>query len=244
MLALLAVTLLLIGLFRPYYSEFPPDDPQELYLYLTVVSLLVLFASAYAVLPRMSRLIGLGLLLGTTAASIWALVYMASELSVEQFREDMNFEMEFWLQLVGHLVLVVAACVGCLALRRYPAARLAPRLPKNALDWVVLTTVGVHAVTLSVITYAHSPYHTYRIPYFVMFGVTAVLASVIPACMASRRFGLSLLVGWIMGSLAVFSTNSHYLIITGILEFSLLALLVAALVLSQTEIRSRAPWVS
>ncbi|MGQ0777470.1 MAG: hypothetical protein ACT4NY_24180 [Pseudonocardiales bacterium] len=189
----------------------------------------------------MNRLIGLGLLLGTTAASIWAPVYIAGVLSDEQFRNDLNFETEFWLQLVGHLVLVVAACVGLLALRRYPAARLAPRLPQNALDWVVITTLGVHAaVTMSLTFYA---YPSYQIPYFVMLGVTVMMAFVIPACIASRRFGLSLLFGWIMGSLVVFATNSYYpisyyLIITGILGLSLLALLAAVLVLSQTEIPS------
>lgn len=226
--------MLLIGLVGAYYSDFPPEDPQILHLYVIVVSALAFAAGGYTLLPRMRKLIGLGILLGTAAASVWGLAYIADELSVEQFRNDMNFEAGAWIELVGHLILVLAACVAVVALRRYPAARLAPRLPQNTLEWIVIIIVGVHAVTLSIISL--SSY--YEIPYFVMWGVTAVLAFVIPACAASRQFGLSLLAGWIVGSLAIFSTNSYYLIVTGILQLILLALLVTALILSQTEVPS------
>ena len=252
LLAIAGAALPLLGLIPAYQfgKTLRVEQPWSPW-YTVAVAVAAVAAGGCTLLPRTRRIIGPGLLLGIAASSTWGLLFTAG---IDAQKGGLGSGL--WLQVAGHLSLVLAACFAGLALARAAEVRLVPRLPDGWLPWLVVL-IGV-AGALALLTYSET--------IFRFFGkeggsrevapsVWAVLlGTAVPACaavLAPRRFGAAVLVGWIGGGVAIFL--SSFAFVRGyfgtldkggrpIIAFgvALLALLVVAVLLARDDPTSEA----
>jgi hypothetical protein len=111
-LAIAGAALLVVGVFPAYRYDNSlwqgrPTDHLEMdwfKWYLLAIAIPILGAGVCTLIPRTRRLIGAGLLLGVVAASTWGLPFLVSDrLVFIDVREG------WWVELVAHLVLLLAA---------------------------------------------------------------------------------------------------------------------------------------
>ena len=255
--AILGAALLVVGLFPAYEWTHSlwmgrPDrgDMRWYALYAVILAILILSAGTCTLIPRTRRLIGPGLLVGIVAASTWGLLFLITDRL--QYK-DVRFGDGWRLELVAHLVLVLAAGLAGLVLARTAEVHLVRRLPQGELAWLVvlLGAAGALALFLHDQNLRHIPWPPSH--WLVASSIWAtVMALVVPVCAAvavPRQFGVALLAGWIGGGGAFFVF--HYLWVrnqydgqTGsnpIITFgcTLLALLVVTVLFARTGPRSR-----
>ena len=212
-LAIVGAAVSVVGLFQAYvytdslwHGRSAIAEMRWYALYLLAQAGLIVGAGACTLIPRTRQLIGPGLLLGTVAASTWSLVYLASERVRYQDVPGILSD-GWWVELVAHLVLVLAACLAGLALVRTTEVRLMRRPPQGQAAWLVALLGGAGALVLLFhdrnLWNLSSATHWYVPPPIWM----TVMAAVVPACAAlavPRRFGVALLAGWIAGGTAFF----------------------------------------
>jgi TIR domain len=254
--AIVGAALLVVGLFPAYewtdslwMGRIDRIDMRWYALYALIVAILALGAGACTLIPRTRRLIGPGLLLGVVAASTWGLLYLITDrMLYKGILGD-----GWWLELVAHLALVLAACVAGLALARTGEVRLVRRAPQGELAWLVALLGAASALAL--IFHDQNLWHINWPPshWLVVSSIWAtVMALVVPVCAAvavPRQFGVALLAGWIGGGAALFrfhyvwtryqyggQTGSNPIITFG---FMLLALLIVAVLFARTAPRSQ-----
>jgi hypothetical protein len=195
-----SAVLIVVGLFLPYqggYRIVEQDYGSPWYAYALVVAALVTSAGVYLLSGNAGSLSGAGILLGTVAASTWGLAFSVSKLA------DGDLDVGFWVELIAHLFLVLAAWLTVQALWRSAGVRLVLRPPRGVSGWLVALFGVAGAVTLV--------FHVVELAEtgsFVWFGwwslapavVLTVMALVVPvgaAIAVPRRFGVAVLVGWI-----------------------------------------------
>jgi TIR domain len=195
-----SAVLIVVGLFLPYqggYRIVEQDYGSPWYAYALVVAALVTSAGVCMLSGSAGWLSGAGILLGTVAASSWGLAFSVSKLT------DGDLHVGFWVELIAHLFLVLAAWLTVLALWRSAGVRLVLRPPRGVSGWLVALFGVAGAVTLV--------FHVVELAEtgsFVWFGwwslapavVLTVMALVVPvgaAIAVPRRFGVAVLVGWI-----------------------------------------------
>jgi hypothetical protein len=215
--AILGAALLIAGLFPAYEwtdslwtGRTDRGDMRWYALYTVILAILVVVAGICTAIPRTRRLIGPGLLLGIVAASTWGLLFLITD---RLLYKGVSFGDGWRLELVAHLVLVLAAGLAGLALARTAEVRLVRRLPQGELAWLVVLLGAAGALAL----FLHDQ-NLWHIPWPPSHWLVAssswatVMALVVPACAAlavPRQFGVALLVGWIGGGAAFFVF--HYL---------------------------------
>jgi hypothetical protein len=153
-LAIVGAAALVVGLFPAYaYADslwHGRSDTAEMRwyaLYLLAVASLILGAGAFTLIPRTRRLIGPGLLLGIVAASTWSLVYLASDRL--RYKDVPGILGDgWWVEVVAHLVLVLAACLAGLALVRTTEVRLVRRPPRGQPASLVALLGGAGSLAL------------------------------------------------------------------------------------------------
>lgn len=242
-LTILSAMLLVIGLFPDYtyYSLADPDSERPgLWVYVLTMALLTLAAGTLMFLPRTRRLIGPGLLLGAVSVSMWGIVYLPNDLAEEGF-EDLYAG--YWLVLVAHLTLVVAASLVGAALVEDDEVRLVRR-PQGDLAWllIVLGAAGALALLFQQVVYLYYGYYWDEAPAKAAIAAI-IMALLVPACAAGavpRRIGVSLLAGWIAGAVGI--TIYYFMLFadgwSGLFTLTLLGLLVAAIYFGRAEIRA------
>jgi hypothetical protein len=215
-LAIVGAALLAAGLFPPYIYDNSlregRDDHYEMRwfaLYALTVAVLALGAGASTLLPRMRRLIGPGLLLGLVAASTWGLLFLITD----RMRDSQISKVGWWLELIGHMVLVVAACLCWLAIARTGDVRVERRAPRGELAWLVALLGAAGALALVFHDKQLWSNEWPQSSWLVVSSIWATtMALVVPACASvavPRRFGVALLAGWVGGGAALF--RFHYL---------------------------------
>ena len=206
-MAIGSAVLIVVGLFLPYQWDLrivQQDYGSPWYAYALVVAALATSAGVYVLGGRAGWLAGGGILLGTVAASTWGLAFSVSKLA------DGGLGVGFWVELIAHLLLVLAAWLTVLALRRISEVRLAGRRPHGASGWLVavLGVAGAVALLFHVVELADTGS-------FGWFGwwslapavVLTVMALVVPlgvAVVVPRRFGVAVLVAWVGVAASVF----------------------------------------
>jgi YVTN family beta-propeller protein len=226
--------------------------------YPLAVAAVAVSAGVCSLWPATRRLIGPGLLLGSTAASVWSLVYLTAVRS----RDLPGYRFE----LAGHGVLLLAACLVGLVLHRDPAVRFELRLPSNRLTWwaaafgALGTAAGVWALSglLYDILHAQAAYGPRAVdPWTWAYLAVIVPALTVPAWAAlttPRMLGHALLAGWSVGAAAIcldlsldfgyFSEFSDFDTHTvGVLVFAatLLLLVTVAAVMARWGVTTRRP---
>jgi hypothetical protein len=192
-----------VGLFLPYL----PTDGQNFLLvhgswsrwYGLVITAITLTAGICMLMPRTRRLIGPGLLLGAVPVATWGLVFLVSD-----GRAQSEFGIGFWLQIAAELIQVIAAGLAVAELVHAAEVRFVRRLPRGVVPWVVAILGGAGAATL-VLTeeiLRGVGIHLW-VASVIWAAVLAVVVPVVAVAVAPRRFGASLLIGWI-GSAAAF----------------------------------------
>ncbi len=213
-LAILGAAALIVGLFPAYIytaslwqGRADTAEMRWYALYLLTMATPILGAGACTLIPRTRRLIGPGLLLGITAASTWSLVYLASDRL--RYKDVPGILRDgWWVELVAHLLLVLAACLAGLALVRTAEVRLVRRPPRSEVAWLVALLGAAGALALlfhdrNLWNPSWPPNRWYAAPSIWM----TIMAAVVPACAAvavPRRFGVGLLAGWIAGGAGFF----------------------------------------
>jgi hypothetical protein len=252
LLAIAAAALLLLGLIPAYQfgKTLRVEQPWSPW-YTVAVAVAAVAAGGCTLLPRTRRIIGPGLLLGIAASSTWGLLFTAG---IDAQKGGLGSGL--WLQVAGHLSLVLAALIAGLALARAAEVRLVRLLPDGWLPWLVVL-LGV-AGALALLTYSETIFRFFGTkggPREVAPSVWAVLlGTAVPACaalLAPRRSGAAVLVGWIGGGVAIFL--SSFAFVRGyfgsldkggrpIIAFglALLALLVVAVLLARDDPTSKA----
>jgi hypothetical protein len=210
-LAIVGVAALILGLFRAYiYTDSLWQGRSGLAhmrwyaLYLVAIATLTLVVGACTLIPFTRRLIGPGLLLGVVAASTWSLLFLVSD----RLRYKDILGGGWWIELVAHLALVLAACLAGLVLARTGAVRLMRRPPRRELAWLIVLLGCVGALALIFHDWYlwypwWHPDRWYVVPSIWM----TVMAAAVPACAAlavPRRLGVALLAGWIAGAAVFF----------------------------------------
>jgi hypothetical protein len=243
-LAIAAAALGVIGLFPPYQDGNPLTvTAPGVQWYVLLVDAIAAGAGVCLLRPATQRLIGPGLLLGLVAASIGGFLGLLADPLMQD-----GYQSAWGIGLVANLVLVAAACLAGLTLTRAGEVHLVRRLPEGPLPWL-MALLGVAAAVMLVL-------FTKQVGeagwgwYVAQFIWAAAMALVVPAWAAAvvpRRFGASLVVGWVGGVLAVSifhlvlldrqrssgSTNVGSELII-LLDIILLALLVAAALFART----------
>ena len=195
-----SAVLIVVGLFLPYQWDtriVEQDYGSPWYAYALVVAALVTSAGVYMLSGSAGWLSGAGILLGTVAASTWGLAFSVSKLA------DGGLGVGFWVELIAHLFLVLAAWLTVLALWRSAGVRLVLRPPRGVSGWLVALFGVAGAVTLF--------FHVVELAdtgEFVWFGwwslapavVLTVMALVVPVGQRSRRPAGSVLPCWWVGS--------------------------------------------
>src|SRR6266704_3083394 len=157
---------------------------------------LALAAGACTLMPRTRRLIGPGILLGTVAASTTVLLGVVIN---SLYINGESVGAGFWLELIAHVILAVAACLAGLALARLGEVRVVPRPPQGALPRLV-ALLGVASAVALLSQFLNQDFDFARSSGPVIWATA--MAFVVPASAAvavPRRFGVALLAGWIGG---------------------------------------------
>jgi hypothetical protein len=219
-LAIAGAVLMLVGLFPSDQGNYslwevlgvPSSIPRWP---ITITAALCFTAGACIFRPRAGPLIGLGLVLGGLAAATSVLVFYAGGL---RFLGYNGFNGgPFWFQLAAMLILVLAACLAALALRRAAEVRLLRWPPQSALAWVVvlLGIAGAVALVFQDLNVAATGGTSTIAGEFLASSIwMTIMALVVPACAAvavPRQLGVALLAGWILGGGALY-LFSYYLL--------------------------------
>ncbi|MFD8308494.1 beta-propeller fold lactonase family protein [Streptomyces sp. NPDC059690] len=194
---------------RSDYNHLSSGPDHDMLWYVTAMAAMALAAGVCTFLPRTRGLTGQGVTLGAAVGSIWGLVYF----SLQKYDSS---ETTFRLVLAGHIALAVGACVTVYALVRSRAVSFELRRPGNPQTWIA-TGVGAVAAVLGSWALADELYRVAR--EYVIHGGTGYadlgawpyLAAVVSAVWvplwasvtAPRRFGLSLLAGWLGSACAI-----------------------------------------
>lgn len=212
LLPILAAALLVAGIVQDHQGShlFSAGPPWEsLPWYVIAMAAVALIAGICTLLPRTRLVIGPGMVLGVAAASTWGLVYFPGQLRYDSPQAVLR------LELAGHLVLVVAACLAGLVLRKNRTAHFEPRQPRNLLTWAVAilggiaATVGAWALSGELHQAARlaevhpATYNADRARSYLVATVQAIGVPVWAALVTPRRFALSLLGGWVGGAFAI-----------------------------------------
>ena len=206
--AVLAAILLVLApneLFGQNYTLFGNDANHQQIL---IMAAGALAAGICLLIPAASRLAGAGLALGVAAA-----VPGNAALIVVVLREGTN--RGAWLVVTAEVLIIVAAVLAGLAVRRNGAVRLAPRAllarnPGQPAAWLVagLGLAGAVAFLVQVSAQTEVPglgSTSVAERLVIPLAWTTLMALVIPALAAAARprpFGAALVGGWIIGSFA------------------------------------------
>jgi hypothetical protein len=168
---------------------------------LVIIAGMALIAGICIAVPPTRPLIGPGLLLGTTAASTWALLSLVRH-SIGNSGSDLRTG--FWLGIVANALLVIASGIAALTVGGSGNIRLASRSPRGALAWVITLLGAAGAAALLSIPVAHDSLGRHWITYTWISGMALVVPTAAVLALP-RRFGVALLLGWIGGSAAIFN---------------------------------------
>ncbi|MGW2816688.1 caspase, EACC1-associated type [Streptomyces sp. NPDC001415] len=177
-----------------------PDMSSRLYPIVTAV--VVLLAGICTLLPRTRSVIGPGLVLGAAAASTWGLV----SLLVNALRG--HSDVLFGLLLAGYLVLLAAACLVTLMLKRTRAIRVGLRRPKNPLAWAAVVLAGAGTATgawAQFLLHGAATWGSYFDWQYLAMTVTAVSVPLWSAVVTPPQFSLSVIAGWAGGTSALWA---------------------------------------
>ena len=215
-------------------------------LYVVIVAAVVLGAGVCLLVPGTRWLAGAGLLLGVAAASTKGLVTLVTYAAEYGGGLGDGYQVE----LVAHLLLVVAACLVVVALVRSGRYRLEIGVLRHGRSRLVvlLGAAGSLALLPHVLRLSEIGPKTYWIAPSVWLTVAALVVPAVAAVATPRRFGAFLLAGWVGGAAALFAAylafadeklNNDGLDIGGtpILLFgvTLVALLVVAVLEARAE---------
>jgi hypothetical protein len=213
-LALLGAVLMIIGIFSHYaYSDslFQRDNGLTSYwpAYALIVAVLAIGAGVRTLVPGDGQLIGPGALIGIVAAAGWGLLFLLNDMN-----RVYGIATGYWLLLVAHLVLLLAAGLTVPALVLAAGVRFAPR-PSGWLAWLVALLGVASAVSLLVFDQKlSSTGFTWSGGASLAPWVWATLmALVLPAAAAvatPRHFAVALLAGWVGGGLALFLYGYYF----------------------------------
>ncbi|MHC3469118.1 caspase, EACC1-associated type [Streptomyces sp. 7R007] len=194
---------------RSAYDHLSAGPGHDLLWYVGGTALTALAAAVCAYLPRTRGPVAQGLTLGAAVASVWGLVYFCLQ------KADSG-ETAFRLALAGHVVLAAGACVTAYVLIRGPEVRFELRRPADPWTWIAVAVGGLAALSGAAVL-ARELYEVARAyvrhggPGYADPGAWPYLAAVVGAvCVplwaavtAPRRFGVSLLTGWLAGACAI-----------------------------------------
>jgi hypothetical protein len=170
-------------------------------LYVVIVAAVVLGAGACLLVPGTRWLAGAGLLLGVAAASTKGLVTLVTYAA--EFGGGLGNG--YRVELVAHLLLVVAACLAVVALVRSGRYRLVFGVPRHGRSRLVvlLGAAGSLALLLHVLRLSEIEPKAYWIAPSVWLTVVALVVPAVAAVATPRRFGAFLLAGWVGGAAAL-----------------------------------------
>jgi hypothetical protein len=194
--------LLVVGLFLAFQWDEPLADIQlSEALYVVIVAAVVLGAGVCLLVPRTRWLVGAGLLLGVAAASTKGLVTLVTYAA--EFGGGLGNG--YRVELVAHLLLVVAACLAVVALVRSGRYRLVIGFPRHGRSRLVLLlgAAGSLALLLHVLRLSEIEPKAYWIVPSVWLTVVALVVPAVAAVATPRRFGAFLLAGWVGGAAAL-----------------------------------------
>jgi hypothetical protein len=194
--------LLVLGLFMGFQWDEPLADIQlSEALYVVIVAAVVLGAGVCLLVPRTRWLVGAGLLLGVAAASTKGLVTLVTYAA--EFGGGLGNG--YRVELVAHLLLVVAACLALVVLARSGRYRLVIGVPRHGRSRLVvlLGAAGSLALLLHVLRLSEIGPKAYWIVPSVWLTVVALVVPAVAAVATPRRFGAFLLAGWVGGAAAL-----------------------------------------
>jgi hypothetical protein len=194
--------LLVLGLFMGFQWDEPLADIQlSEALYVVIVAAVVLGAGVCLLVPRTRWLVGAGLLLGVAAASTKGLVTLVTYAA--EFGGGLGNG--YRVELVAHLLLVVAACLALVVLVRSGRYRLVIGVPRHGRSRLVvlLGAAGSLALLLHVLRLSEIGPKAYWIVPSVWLTVVALVVPAVAAVATPRRFGAFLLAGWVGGAAAL-----------------------------------------
>jgi len=168
-----------------------------------IVAAVVLGAGVCLLMPGTRWLAGAGLLLGVAAASTRGLVTLLTYAA--EFGGGLGNG--YRVELVAHLLLVVAACLAMVALVRSGRYRLEIGIPRGGRSrlMVLLGAAGSLALLLHVLRLSDIEPKAYWIAPAVWLTVVALVVPAVAAVATPRRFGAFLLAGWVGGAAALFA---------------------------------------
>jgi hypothetical protein len=234
-LAIVAALLAVAALFPIYWADFRLGDLPADTWNILILAALVIGAGISILDPRTRRLVGPGLLLGAAADLPSGLVFKFTVDPSNYGTVGPGYWLLFWGQVIG----TVAACLAGVSLARAGAVRLAPRLPRGALPWIVALAGAVGAAAL-LSQAAGQPFLPGRNLEFnpgedlAPLVWSSTMALVVPVCAAlavPRRFGAALLAGWTWCALAILAYSTGFQTFTmPTLVFGLTVLTLAAVI--------------
>jgi hypothetical protein len=172
-------------------------------LYVVIAAAVVLGAGVCLLVPGTRWSAGAGLLLGVAAASTKGLVTLVTYAAEYGGGLGDGYQVE----LVAHLLLVVAACLVVVALVRSGRYRLEIGVPRHGRSRLVvlLGAAGSLALLLHVLRLSEIGPKAYWIAPSVWLTVVALVVPAVAAVATPRRFGAFLLAGWVGGAAALFA---------------------------------------
>jgi hypothetical protein len=237
-LAISAGLVVFMGMLPYYRNDDPlPQAAPELTWYVLIIAAVAATAGGCTLLPGTPRTIGLGILLGAAFAAVpgFQLFFVESADTTD------GVQTGYWLELIGHVMLMLVAIPATWAVKRAVVARLVRRLLRIGYDWIMVGLGGVGAAALAlqylqVVDYSLEAATT---TITVLYLWTAATAFVMPWCAVASvppKFGLAGLAGWIATGSAIFLASNALLADDGInrvpgtvFECTLLLLAVTAL---------------
>jgi hypothetical protein len=243
-LAAVGAALTFAALFPAYVGDFQQTSLTALVWTQLILSALQLSAAICLFVPRTRRLIGPGLLLGAVAVAPIGPIYDMTALAEQTYGKA---GAGLWLDLVGGVILVLAACVGGVALARAGEVRLALRKPQGVARRLVVL-LGVAGAAALLIQVPGEQLLPGRGQVFVpgedwlpLIWVSA-MALIVPTAAAvavPRQFGLALLGGWIGCGAAIvaFYTGPHF----SLFGCTLVALLAVIIIIARASTSFQGP---
>jgi hypothetical protein len=231
-LTAVAAALTFAALFPAYVGDLQKTSLTALVWTQFIFSALQFSAGICLFVPRTRRLIGPGLLLGTVAVAPIGPIYDMTFLADQTYGKA---GAGLWLDFVGGVILVLAACLAGVALARTGEVRFPLRIPEGMAPRLVVF-LGVAGAVALVVQVPGGQLLAGRDQLFVpgedwlpLIWVSA-MALVAPAAAAvavPRQFGVALLAGWIGcgAAMVAFYTGSHFSLF-GCTLLALLAVIV------------------
>jgi uncharacterized membrane protein len=232
-IAVLAAVMLVLApneLFGPTYNLFDNDANKQQIL---IMAAGALAAGVCLLIPASSRLAGAGLALGAAAA-----VPGNAALVIVVVQEGSAIRAGDWLVVGAEVLIIIAAVLAGLAVRRDGAVRLAPRAllarhPGQSAAWLVaaLGLAGAVAFLVQVSAQTQVPGQggtTAAQQLIIPLAWTTLMALVIPVLAAAARprpFGAALAGGWIIGIFAEVAFVTPFPV--SVFGYTLIALAVA-----------------